>query len=193
MLISPGALPLSKRWLNLTYRSFLEDSNFLSHTFHPHIKIAILLYLFLSESKHFDSSPSIISRMSVNGFSCAPSEAVKSWTDVLGHLCIRGAFFNLHIPIPSPTQKKQRWTYVYMQKFFWVSTLCRVDERRAARKFRKGGQAESTENYECCITVPRNFVQDCSSQKIIDLTPVERTRNFFPNLLCHGPNEHHPH
>ena len=71
-----------------------------------------------------------------------------------------------------------------MQKFFWVSTLCRVDERRAARKFRKGGQAESTENYECCITVPRNFVQDCSSQKIIDLTPVERTRNFFPSLYC---------
>ena len=71
--------------------------------------------------------------------------------------------------------------------------MCRVDERRAARKFRKGGQAESTESYECCITVPRNFVQDCSSQKIIDLTPVERTRNFFPSLLCHGPNEHHPH
>ena len=146
MLISPGALPLSKRWLNLTYRSFLEDSNFLSHTFHPHIKIAILLYLFLSESKHFDSSPSIISRMSVNGFSCAPSEAVKSWTDVLGHLCIRGAFFNLHIPIPSPTQKKTTLDVrVYAEIFLsinfvqggWKKSCKKISKRRTSRKYRK--------------------------------------------------------
>ena len=41
---------------------------------------------------------------------------VKSWTEVLRHLCIRWAFFNLHTPIPSPTEKK-RWTYVNFSEY----------------------------------------------------------------------------
>ena len=78
------------------------------------------------------------------------SEAVKSWTEVLEHLCIPGAFFNLHNPFSHP--KKHVWAYVCMQKFF-EDQLCagwmkqKLQENcekealslfmRASRKYRK--------------------------------------------------------
>ena len=101
---------------DLTYQSFLEDSNFLSHTFHSLIKIAILLYLFHSESKHFDSSPSSISRMSVNGFSCAPTESAVTqlrniWSGKImdrsfGTLVHSWGFFQFTHPNPFSHPKK---------------------------------------------------------------------------------------
>ena len=62
---------------------------------------------------------------------------------------------------------KQCWTRVY-RIFFQVSTLDRVRGGRTARKCRKGctvlrGNREMTEKYEYWSTVPRTFVQDCSS------------------------------
>ena len=69
----------------------------------------------------------------------------KSW----GHFCICGAFFSWHLPnlIPHPTDK------------VGVSLLCRVEEGRTPRTFRKGctvlcGHPQITENYEYYITVP---------------------------------------
>ena len=57
---------------------------------------------------------------------------------------------------------------VYTEFFFQVSTLDRVRGGRTARKCRKGctvlrGNREMTEKYEYWSTVPRTFVQDCSS------------------------------
>ena len=76
----------------------------------------------------------------------------KSW----GHFCICGAFFSWHLPnpIPLPTNKVER---VYPE-FFRVSALCRVEEGRTPRTFRKGctvlcGHPQITENYEYYITV----------------------------------------
>ena len=48
---------------------------------------------------------------------------------------------------------------VCIQKFFRVSTLCRVEGGSTPRTFRKGctvlwGHPQITENYEYCITVP---------------------------------------
>ena len=66
-------------------------------------------------------------------------------------------------PLPSP--HKQCWT-LESRIFVRVSTLYRVGGGRTARNFRKGctvlrGNREMTEEYECCSTVPRTFVQDC--------------------------------
>ena len=68
-------------------------------------------------------------------------------------------------PLPSP--HKQCWTRV-SRIFLQVSTLDRVRGGTTARKCRKGctvlrGNREMTEKYEYCSTVPRTFVQDCSS------------------------------
>ena len=77
-----------------------------------------------------------------------------------------GVFQFTHVqPLPSP--HKQCWTRV-SRIFFRVSTLYRVGGGRSARKFRKwctvlSGNWEMTEKYAYCSTVPRNFVQDCSS------------------------------
>ena len=62
---------------------------------------------------------------------------------------------------------KQCWTRV-SRIFFRVSTLDRVAGGTTARKCRKGctvlrGNREMTEKYKYCSTVPRTFVQDCSS------------------------------
>ena len=46
---------------------------------------------------------------------------LQSWTKVLGHFCVGGAFSNSHKSNPSPHPHKQRWTRV--QNFFRVSTL----------------------------------------------------------------------
>ena len=86
---------------------------------------------------------------------------LQSWTKVLGHVWVSGAFSNSHRsnPSPHPTNTVGR----VFPEFFRVSTLYRVGEGRTARKFRKrctvlrGNQ----EKYEYCSTVPRTFVQDC--------------------------------
>ena len=86
----------------------------------------------------------------------------QSWTKVLGHFCISGAFSNSHRsnPSPHPTNNVGR---VYPEFFFRVSTLYRVGEGRTARKFGKRcsvlrGNRGITEKH--CSTVPRTFVQD---------------------------------
>ena len=92
----------------------------------------------------------------------------QSWTKVLGHFCISGAFSNSHRsnPSPHPTNNVER---VYPEFFFRASTLYRVGGRRTAKKFRKRctvlrGNREISEKYEYCSTVPRTFVQDCSNE-----------------------------
>ena len=64
---------------------------------------------------------------------------LESWTNVLGYICIRGAFFKSHMPNPSPRHPTN-------------------EVRRVYPEFSQ----EKTENYEQCITIPRTFVQDWS-------------------------------
>ena len=69
---------------------------------------------------------------------------------------------------PTPPLTPQTMLDACIQNFFRVSTLYRVGGGRTARKFRKGctvlrGNREMTEKYEYWSTVPRTFVQDCSS------------------------------
>ena len=148
--------------------------------------------------------------MSVNGFSCAPAESAVAqlrniWSGKImdrsfGTPVHSWGFFQFtHTQFLLPPKKTTLDVRVYAEIFLSINFV-QGGSKKSCKKISKRrhclylwGQAESTENYEYFITVPRNFVQDCSSQKIIDLTPVERTRNFFPSLLCHGPNEHHPH
>ena len=67
---------------------------------------------------------------------------LHSWTKVLGHFCISGAFSNSHRPNLSPHPTKQCWTRA--SKIFSESKLCmglkggRGGGGRNARKFRKG-------------------------------------------------------
>ena len=91
---------------------------------------------------------------------------LQSWTKVLGHFCIYGAFFQFihkkHLPHPTNID----WTRV-SRFFVRVSTLCRVGGWETSRKCRKRctiswGNREITENYECHSTVLRTFVQDFS-------------------------------
>ena len=83
---------------------------------------------------------------------------LQSWTKVLGHFCVSGAFSNSHKsnPSPHPTNNVAR---VFIQNFF-LSTLYRVGGVRTARQFRKGctvlrGNREMTEKQEYCSTLPR--------------------------------------
>ena len=69
---------------------------------------------------------------------------------------------------PTPPLTPQTMLDACIQNFFRVSTLYRVGGGRTARKFRKWctvlrGNREMTEKYEYCSTVPRTFVQDCTS------------------------------
>ena len=69
---------------------------------------------------------------------------------------------------PNPALTPQTMLDACIHNFFQVSTLYRVGGGRSARKFRKwwtvlSGNGEMTEKYAYCSTVPRNFVQDCSS------------------------------
>ena len=98
-----------------------------------------------------------------NIFFCAFSLGLQSWTKVLGHFCVSGAFSNSHRSNPSP-HPANNVGRVYPE-FFRVSTLHRVGGGRTSRKFRKGctvlrGNREMTEKYEYCSTVSRTFVQD---------------------------------
>ena len=105
LLISPGALPLSNRWL---IGAFWRTPIFWV------IRFTHILLLFHAESKHFDSSPSSICRMSVNGFSCAPAESAVAqlrniWSGKImdrsfGTLVYSWGFFSIYTYlIPSPT------------------------------------------------------------------------------------------
>ena len=92
---------------------------------------------------------------------------LQSWTKVLGHFCVSGAFSNSHRsnPSPHPTNTVGR----VFPEVFRVSTLYRVGGGRTARKFRKGctvlrGNREMTEKSEYCSTVPSTFVQDCRTE-----------------------------
>ena len=87
----------------------------------------------------------------------------QSWTKVLGHFCVSGAFSNSHRsnPSPHPTNNVGR-----MYPDFFRISLYRIGGGRTARKSREGctvlrGNREMTEKYEFCSTVPRSFVQDC--------------------------------
>ena len=91
---------------------------------------------------------------------------LHSWTKVLGHFCISGAFSNSHRPnaSPHPTNNVGR---MYPGFFYRFSTLHRLGGGRTAIKFRKGctllwRNPEITEKCEYCITFSRTFVHDCS-------------------------------
>ena len=92
-------------------------------------------------------------------------QVLQSWTKVLGHFCISGAFSNSQTqPFPSP--HKQCSTHA-STIFFRFSTLHRLGWGRTAIKFRKGctllwGNPEMTEKCEDYITVSRTSVHDCS-------------------------------
>ena len=67
---------------------------------------------------------------------------------------------------PTPPLTLQTKLDAYIQNFFPVSTLYRVEGGRTARQFQKErsvleGNPEMTEEYEYCISVPRTFVHDC--------------------------------
>ena len=88
----------------------------------------------------------------------------QSWTKVLGHFCISGAFSNSHRsnPSPHPTNNVGR---VYPEFFSEFQQLYRVGGGRTARKFRKRctvlrENRKIAEKYEYYSTVPRTFVQD---------------------------------
>ena len=90
---------------------------------------------------------------------------LQSWTNVLEHFCVSGAFSNSHrfSLSPHPTNNVGR----LYPDFFSEFQLCiGWGGGRTARKFRKGctilrGNWEMTEKYEYCSTVPRTFVPDC--------------------------------
>ena len=99
----------------------------------------------------------------------------QSWTKVLGHICVSGAFSNSHRsnPSPHPTNNVGR----VHSEFFRDSTLYRMGGGRTAREFRKGctvlrEDREMTEKYEYCRTVPRTFVQDCRLYMILRVNVV---------------------
>ena len=73
-----------------------------------------------------------------------------------------GRFPYSHRSSPSPHPKTT-------QKFSRVSTLYRVGEGKTARNFERmhcfKRKPRMTEKYEYCSTVPRTYVQDCSSFK----------------------------
>ena len=63
---------------------------------------------------------------------------------------------------PAPPLTPQTTLDACIQNFFRVSTLFGVEGRRTERKCRKGctvlwGNPEITENYEYCISVPKDF------------------------------------
>ena len=73
---------------------------------------------------------------------------------------------------PTPPLTPQTMLETCIRNFFRVSTLYRVGEGRTTRKFRRGctvlrGNQEMTEKHEYCSTVPRKFVQDCSSKNVV--------------------------
>ena len=134
----------------MSYRNFLKDFNFLSHTFHPHINIAVLLYLFHFESEHFDSSPSSICRVSVNGFSCAPAESAvfqlrNIWSGKImdrsfGTLVRSWGFFQFtHTQSLLSPKKTTLDVRVYAKIFLSINFVQGGWNGRAGRKFRKGG------------------------------------------------------
>ena len=82
---------------------------------------------------------------------------LHSWTKVLGHFCISGAFSNSHRPNLSP----------HPTNGVGVSTLYGV-KAGGAKKCKKISKRKHcfmreprmTEKYEYCITVPRTFTYD---------------------------------
>ena len=87
---------------------------------------------------------------------------LQSWTKVLRHFCISGAF-PIHTG-PTPSLTPQTMLDACIPNFFRVSTLYRVRGGRTARKVRTGctvlgGNREMTEKNEYCSTVSRTFVQ----------------------------------
>ena len=118
---------------------------------------------------------------------------LQSWTKALEHLCIRWAFFQFHIPNPfsRPSNTVERVYAEIFLCFNFVQGGWKKDGKKISKISKHFhylcGQAESTENYEYCITVPMNFVQDCSSQKTIDLTPAGELGIFFRVSCVTGP------
>ena len=88
---------------------------------------------------------------------------LQSWTKVLEHFRVSGAFFNANRSNPPFTP--QTMLDECIQNFLRDSTLYRVGEEELQENFEKDplfrGNREMTEKYEYCGTVPRTFVQDC--------------------------------
>ena len=111
---------------------------------------------------------------------------LRSWTKVLGHFRVSGAFSNSHRsnPSPHPTNSVER---VYLE-FFSEFQLC-IGWGEGELQFWKvctvlTGNREMTEKYEYCSTVPRAFVQDCRlvtmSRKSDHVTPLLFQLHWLP-------------
>ena len=111
---------------------------------------------------------------------------LQSWTKVLGHFRVSGAFSNSHRsnPSPHPTNSVER---VYLE-FFSEFQLC-IGWGEGELQFWKvctvlTGNREMTEKYEYCSTVPRAFVQDCRlvtmSRKSDHVTPLLFQLHWLP-------------
>ena len=80
---------------------------------------------------------------------------LESWTNVLGYICIRGAFFKSHMPNPShrhPINKVTRVSRIF-SSFNSIGCTGGGGAGEKCRYFQKGctfllGQQEMSENYE---------------------------------------------
>ena len=109
---------------------------------------------------------------------------LQSWTKVLEHFRVSGAFFNAHRSNPPLTP--QTMLDECIQNFLRYSTLYRVGEGELQENFEKDplfrGNREMTEKYEYCGTVPRTLVQDCLNSGFWGKKSVFY---IFPTLFRH--------
>ena len=109
---------------------------------------------------------------------------LQSWTKVLEHFLVSGAFFNAHRSNPPLTP--QTMLDECIQNFLRYSTLYRVGEGELQENFGKDplfrGNREMTEKYEYCGTVPRTLVQDCLNSGFWGKKSVFY---IFPTLFRH--------
>ena len=90
---------------------------------------------------------------------------LQSWTKVLGHFCVSGAFSNSHRanPSPHPINNGGRVYSELFPSFSFVYGGGRENCKKISKRMPRGNQ-EMTEKYDYCSTVPRTFVRDCRMQ-----------------------------
>ena len=92
---------------------------------------------------------------------------LQSWTKVLGHFCVSGAFSDSHQPktSPHPTNNVGR---TYLEFFSEFQLRMGWREGELQENFEKDSphclmrEPRMTEKYEYCSTVPGTTVHDCS-------------------------------
>ena len=111
---------------------------------------------------------------------------LQSYTKILGHSQISGAFSDSHRSNPSP-HPTNNIGCVYPVTFPSLNFV-HGGVGRTARKFRKGctvllGNQGMTEKYEYCRTVPRIFVHDCSNCNNKHFMTGPERNSLFPENL----------